>query len=200
MLLCVAEFPDWRHYHLIWVRVRLPHASELFHHRKCRGEPSRRCWLFIQAATVFQIHFTNITHDNLWCHLTDVSLERSLTNNNILLILSTVLTTSSHLLTHTHLSEYGLKALAVSGYIWQHLHHRQLGPYSRRAIGPWGVLHRKPGLSISSVNRGSSFGVVLICNTNILVLIKRQQHMMSYQNKKRTPRITAFNWRDERSN
>lgn len=95
--------------------------------QKMQRELSCRCWLFIQAAETFQIHFTNITHDNLWCHLTDVFLERSLTNSNNLLILSTTLTTSSHPLTHTHLSGYGLKMLAVTGYICQHSHLCQLG-------------------------------------------------------------------------
>lgn len=47
----------------------------------------------------------NITRDNLWCHLADVSLERSPTNNNILLILSTILATSSHPPTHRRTPE-----------------------------------------------------------------------------------------------
>lgn len=72
------------------------------------------CLYRLLKVETFKIHFTNITHDNLWCHLTDVSHERSLTNNNILLILRTILTTFSHPLTHTHLSRYGLKLLADS--------------------------------------------------------------------------------------
>lgn len=113
MLPRVPQFPEWRHYHLIWVRARLPHASELFHHGKCgrvmgSGEGSGGGEQVVAADSKHGLqrhsrHISrNITRDNLWCHLSDVSLERSPTNNNILLILSTILATSSHPPTNTH--------------------------------------------------------------------------------------------------
>lgn len=123
-----------------------------------QGELRCRCWLLIEAADTLKIHFTNITHDNSRCHLTDVSLGRSLTHNNIPLILSPILTTSSHPLTHTHLSGYGSKTLAVSNYLPTHpaLSIR----LSHCALRPGGVLHGEKVMKISSVNTVSSFSVL----------------------------------------